>query len=178
MSGPLEPYRDGFTSELGRLGYSKFTVVALLHLMAHLSRWLEHQGIGTDDLTDDCIERYLVARRASGQVRRLSPRGLIPLLDYLRGLDVAPKPLPPVASTPLERLLEEFGGYLLDRRGLRPGTVTNYQSMARAFLSVRGQQALDLDRLGADDVCAFLLTDIALRAQGRGEGVPVAVTMA
>lgn len=89
MSGPLEPYRHGFTADLRRLGYSKFTVVALLHLMAHLSRWLEDQGLGTDDLTDDCVERFLAVRRASGQVRRLSPRGLIPLLDYLRGLDVA-----------------------------------------------------------------------------------------
>ena len=149
MSGPLEPYRHGFTADLRRLGYSKFTVVALLHLMAHLSRWLEDQGLGTDDLTDDCVERFLAVRRASGQVRRLSPRGLVPLLDYLRGLDVAPEPLPPVASTPLERLLEEFTRYLLDQRGLTAGTVTNYQWMAREFLSVRGQQALDLDRLGA-----------------------------
>ena len=116
MSGPLESYRHGFTTELGRLGYSKFTFVALLHLMAHLSRWLEEQGLGAGDLTDDCVERFLAARRASGQVRRLSPRGLIPLLDYLRRLDVAPGPLPPVASTPLERLLEEFTGFLPDQR--------------------------------------------------------------
>ena len=75
MSGPLEPYRHGFTADLRRLGYSKFTVVALLHLMAHLSRWLEDQGLCTDDLTDDCVERFLAVRRASGQVRRLSPRG-------------------------------------------------------------------------------------------------------
>ena len=40
MSGPLEPYRQGFTAKLRRHGYSKFTVAALLHLMAHLSCWL------------------------------------------------------------------------------------------------------------------------------------------
>ena len=61
-----------------------------------------------------------------------------------------------MASTPLERLLEEFTGFLLHQRGLAPGTVTSYQWMARAFLSVRGQQALDLDRLGADDVTRLL----------------------
>ena len=108
MSGPLEPYRHGFTADLGRLGYSKFTVVALLHLMAHLSRWLADQGLGAGDLTDACVERFLAARRASGQVCRLSPRGLIPLREYLRGLNVAPEPVPPVASTPSERPLEEF----------------------------------------------------------------------
>ena len=123
MSGPLEPYRHGFTADLGRLGYSKFTVAALLHLMAHLSCWLEDQGLGAGDLTDACVERFLAARRATGQVCRLSPRGLIPLLEYLRGLNVAPEPVPPVASTPLERLLEEFTGFLLHQRGLAPGTV-------------------------------------------------------
>ena len=166
MSGPLEPYRHGFTADLGRLGYSKFTVAALLHLMAHLSCWLEDQGLGAGDLTDACVERFLAARRATGQVCRLSPRGLIPLLEYLRGLNVAPEPVPPVASTPLERLLEEFTGFLLHQRGLAPGTVTSYQWMARAFLSVRGQQALDLDRLGADDVYAFLLTEANQRSAG------------
>ena len=166
MSGPLEPYREGFTAELGRLGYSKFTVVALLHLMAHLSRWLEDQGLRPGDLTDDCVERFLADRRASGQVGRLSPRGLIPLLNYLRGLDIAPEPRPPVASTPVERLLEEFTGFLLDQRGLTPGTVTNYQRMARAFLSVRGQQALDLDSFGAADVCVFLHTEAKQRSAG------------
>ena len=75
MSGPLEPYRHGFTADLGRLGYSKFTVAALLHLMAHLSCWLEDQGLGAEDLTDACVERFLAARRATGQVCRLSPRG-------------------------------------------------------------------------------------------------------
>ena len=166
MSGPLESYRHGFTTELGRLGYSKFTVVALLHLMAHLSRWLEEQGLGAGDLTDARVERFLSARRASGQVCRLSPRGLIPLLDYLRGLNVAPEPVPPVASTPLERLLEEFTGFLLDQRGLASCTVANYQWMARAFLSARGHQALDLDSLGATDVCAFLLTEAKQRSAG------------
>ena len=43
MSGPLEPYRRGFTAELRQRGYSKFTVVALLYLIAALSvddvRW-------------------------------------------------------------------------------------------------------------------------------------------
>ena len=133
MNGPLEPYRQGFTADLGRLGYSKFTVVALLHLMAHLSRWLVDQGLGAGDLTDACVERFLATRRASGQVCRLSPRGLIPLLEYLRGLNVAPDPVPPVASTPSERLLEEFTGFLLHQRGLARGTVTSYQWMAQAF---------------------------------------------
>ena len=166
MSGPLEPYRHGFTADLRRHGYSKFTVVALLYLMTHLSRWLEGQGLGAGDLTDDCVKRFLAARRASGQVRRLSPRGLTPLLNYLRGFGIAPEPLPPVASTPLERLLEEYTGYLQKQRGLAASTVTNYRWTARAFLSVRGSQALDLEGLEAAEVYAFLLAEARQRSVG------------
>lgn len=45
MSGPLVAYRRGFTAELRRQGYSPFTTVSVLHLTAHLSRWLERQGL-------------------------------------------------------------------------------------------------------------------------------------
>ena len=89
MSGPLIAHRRGFTAELRRQGYSPFTVVSVLYLAAHLSRWLERQGLDAGDLTAECVERYLAARRASGQVRRLTPRGLRPLLSYLRGLEVS-----------------------------------------------------------------------------------------
>ena len=78
MSGPLVAHRRGFTTELMRQGYSPFTAVSVLHLTAHLSRWLERQGLDAGDLTGECVERYLAARRASGQVRRLTPRGLRP----------------------------------------------------------------------------------------------------
>ena len=81
MSGPLVAHRRGFTTELMRQGYSPFTAVSVLHLTAHLSRWLERQGLDAGDLTGECVERYLAARRASGQVRRLTPRGLRPLLS-------------------------------------------------------------------------------------------------
>ena len=81
MNGPLVAHRRGFTAELRRQGYSPFTAVSVLQLTAHLSRWLERQGLDAGDLTAECAERYLAARRASGQVRRLTPRGLRPLLS-------------------------------------------------------------------------------------------------
>ena len=86
MSGPSVAHRRGFTAELRRQGCSPFAVVAVLYLTAHLSRWLERQGLDARDLSAECVERYLAARRASGQVRRLTPLGLRPLLSYLHGL--------------------------------------------------------------------------------------------
>jgi integrase/recombinase XerD len=44
-AGPLAAYADGFGAELDRLGYSRFTAVAELQLMAHVSGWLEDRGL-------------------------------------------------------------------------------------------------------------------------------------
>ena len=126
MNGPLVAHRRGFTAELRRQGYSPFTAVSVLQLTAHLSRWLERQGLDAGDLTAECAERYLAARRASGQVRRLTPRGLRPLLSYLRGLGVTPPPAAPTAATPRSQLLDAFTDYLRVQRGLAPGTVVGY----------------------------------------------------
>ena len=133
MSGPLVTYRRGFTAELRRQGYSPFTTVAVLQLTAHLSRWLERQGLDAEDLTPECAARYLAARRASGQVRRLTPRGLRPLLGYLRGLGVTPPPMAPTAATPRSHLLDAFTDYLRVQRGLAPLTVRNYLADLEPF---------------------------------------------
>ena len=57
MNGPLVAHRRGFTAELRRQGYSPFTAVSVLQLTAHLSRWLERQGLDAGDLTAECAER-------------------------------------------------------------------------------------------------------------------------
>ena len=140
MSGPFVAYRRGFTAELRRQGYSPFTTVSVLHLTAHLSRWLERQGLDAGDLTAECVERYLAARRASGQVRRLTPRGLRPLLSYLGGLGVTPPPAVPTAATPRSQLLDAFTDYLRVQRGLAPLTVVGYRRYVQTFLFERPEE--------------------------------------
>src|SRR5215207_720504 len=78
VAGPLAAFAEGFGAELGRLGYSRFTADAQLQLMAHVSGWLGEHGLGAQQLTAARVEEYLVFRRASGHVHRLSPRALAP----------------------------------------------------------------------------------------------------
>ena len=58
----------------------------------------------------------------------------MPLLDYLRGLGVAPLEEVAAPSTPTEALVERYSVYLLERRGLTPSSVRNYVGVARVFL--------------------------------------------
>jgi integrase/recombinase XerD len=123
VAGPLAAFADGFGAELGRLGYSRFTAEAQLQLMAHVSGWLEDRGLGAEQLTTARVEEYLVYRRASGHVHRVSPRALAPLLVYLRGVGVVPAAARSLAVSASDRLLAEFDEYLVCDRGLAARTV-------------------------------------------------------
>ena len=122
VAGPLAAYAAGLGGELARLGYGRFTVEAELQLMAHVSGWLEDRRLGVGQLTTVRVEEYLVFRRASGRVHRLSPRGMRPLLVRLRGLGVVPAATSPPALTASDRLLVEFEEHLVGDRGLAART--------------------------------------------------------
>ena len=169
VAGPLAVYADGFGTELDRLGYSRFTVEAELQLMAHVSGWLADRGLEAGHLTTAWVEEYLVFRRASGHVHRFSPRGLAPLLVYLRGLGAVPAATPSPVVTVSDRLLVEFEEHLVADRGLAARTVEGYRRVARVFLAGRCAPAGDDLQLGclvAADVSAFMLEQSACRSAG------------
>jgi site-specific recombinase XerD len=120
-------------------------------------------------LTASRVEEYVVFRRASGHVHRVSPRALAPLLAYLRRLGVVPAAAPPPALTANDRLLAEFEAYLVGDRGLAARTVEGYRRVAKLFLAgrcSRGGEDLQLGCLTTADVSAFMLEQSACRSVG------------
>ena len=168
VSGPLACYAEGFSSELARLGYTALSASKQLHLMAHLSRWLATEDLGAADLNVECVTMFLEARRAQGYTARLSSRGLVPLLGYLRTLGAAPDPVP-LATSPVAGLLAEYRVYLFQERGLAGSTVRSHERAARLFLDRR---CLDhrgdpcLADLSAQDVAMFVLAECPIRGVG------------
>ena len=161
LAGPLVPHRDGLWAALLAQGYAPRSSVNLLRLMAHLSRWLEAQAIEPKELDSERIEEFLEHRRAAGYTERLSPRGLKPILRYLRCSGAIPTPLPIPADLPaVEVLLGEYENYLTQERALAPVTLPAYLHIARQFLSVkRGKKRLVLHRLRALDITSFILRE-------------------
>ena len=86
------------------------------------------------ELTAPRIEQYLKARRRAGYRAWVSERGLTPLLDFLRRLQVVPAPRLRMARTALDRLLVRYGDYLRRERGLVPSYVRVQEVVARRFL--------------------------------------------
>ena len=142
VSGPLEVFASGFAVELVRLGYRRVPIVFQLRLVAHVSRWLQREGLGAPELTSDVVERFLADRRAAGYPNYVTARAIAPLLGYLRGLGVAPPPAPRVAVGAVEVLLAGFAEYLAVERGVTADTVEGYVHAVRPFVAGRMRWAV------------------------------------
>jgi len=97
MPGPLEQYAPGFQSWLLARGYAPLTTVPQLQLMAHVSRWLEREGLAVAGLAASEAARFLAVHQAAGYRQPKTVAGLRPLLGYLGGLGLVP-PEPPGAA--------------------------------------------------------------------------------
>ena len=63
-NGPLAEHEVGFGAHLVGLGYSTSAAKKHIHLLRHLSVWLEHERIPLEDLTAARTEAFFFGRRA------------------------------------------------------------------------------------------------------------------
>lgn len=168
VPGPLAGCVPGFREYLFTLGYSERSAAGYLQLMAHLSRWLIETGLEPGDFDCPQVERFLRARRAAGRVHRsLTPRGIEPLMDHLRGAGLVPAA--ESAVVPLkgrDLVISEFVDHLRTERGLAEPTIGNYRGVAVRFLAECGWEPGDPAVLSGAAVNAFVLGEAARRSRG------------
>jgi integrase/recombinase XerD len=165
VTGPLAQYAEGFREDLLGQGYTWGSAAHQIHLMAHLSRWLETNGLGPADLGDSVVGRFAAARRADGYAAMRSADALAPLLGYLRGLGVAAAWGMPVLQAPADRLAAGFGEYLARERGLAADSVRSYTGVARRFLAgVDAAGGAGVEGLTAADVTGFVRRECGRRS--------------
>ena len=174
VPGPLEQYAPGFRSWLLARGYTPLTTVPQLRLMAHVSRWLEREGLMAAGLTGQQAGRFLAARHAAGGQRPRKPAGLRPLLDYLGGLGVIPPEPPGPPMDAASALIAEFAEYLRSERGLAPMTVGAYSSRAARFLACYAPGG-DPGLITPADVTAAVLAEASGLSAGAGQHLACAL---
>lgn len=166
VTGPLAPHADGFRAALDAQGFSPWSQMFYLHLLADASRWLAAQGLDASGLTDASAAAFIKDRRARGRARFRSVQGLVPLLSFLR--DAGAAPVPETAEAPGDEaaiLVAEFAGYLAAGRGLRASTVAGYARSARRFLRslpAGGDESV-LAGLTADAIRSFVIAESSRR---------------
>lgn len=132
VAGPLEGVAIRFKDELVRRGFARKSLMNQLRLLAHLSRWLEAEGVAAGSLTSEQVEAFLAERRHT-HTGLFSRKALGPLLAWLVGEGVIGEEaaVVPVAADPLE--LVGFGEYLREERRLADSTVAASMARARRF---------------------------------------------
>jgi site-specific recombinase XerD len=164
---PLASFGAGLAEDLAGLGYTPNCIVRHVRLLRRLDEWMAGEGLTPGELTGGDVERFVGTRRAAGQLRWPSQRGVAPLLAYLRGAGVVPMPPAPVAASgSVERVVASYQRWLVEERSLAASTVEDYERYARRFFSQLAEPVReDLSRLSAADVTA------AVRSQCRSRSV-------
>jgi len=180
VTGSLEVYAAGFRHELlGRLGYSRWAASMHMYLFMHVSEWLAERGLEAGDFHGSRVAEFCADRRSAGFVTRRTPRGLVPLVGYLRGLGVVGDDPPPDTVDPVSALVAEFGVYLSVERGLSPLTIVGYERVARLFLGACAPDPAaphgEVERLGVEVINAFLLSECVGRSVGSALGLVTAL---
>jgi site-specific recombinase XerD len=163
VTGPLGRFAPALRVWLRESDYSPLSCEDVMRRVAHLSRWLDVEGLGAADITGEQVERYVAARRAEGRRRWRSPRSVAPVLAVLVGSGVLPDtPVRPVSDD--ERLLAAFERHLPRERALAATTAAAYVTRARLFLAGLGRDGL------AGMAAADITRAVAAEAQGVSAG--------
>lgn len=160
VSGPLAGYSAGFRQALIAQGYARRTIGDQMSMMAHLSRWLQAEGLDVEALQSAAeIDRFFAERRASGCQTRVSSVALAGLLGFLRDRGIIGSATRPVTG-PAGRVLAEYRVYLSDERGAAAGTVRGFTACAAMFLEAIAAPGKPLgevlDGLAAADITRFV----------------------
>ena len=161
FTGPLTRFAAGLVEELALLGYTVTSATAQMQLAAHLSRWLQSQGLGPGDLTGPVIEQFLAVRRAD-YTSHYSLEALEPVLGYLRRGGQVPPAAVPTPSSPVEVLMASYGKYLTHERGLSAPVAEAYSHWVTPFVDDMSdaEGAVEFADMAAGDVARFLTTQL------------------
>jgi integrase/recombinase XerD len=156
VRGPLAEYADALREHLRGLGYRQLQTDRHAQLAADISGWMQRRSMAVAELTAESLSEFFAERRRAGHRWLLSTRAAAPLLGYLRASGAVPvvPAFPP--SSPLDVLVGRYRQFLVDRRGLAPGTVSGYERTARLLLAALGDDVDALGWLTAGEVSEFV----------------------
>src|SRR5437773_1735138 len=117
--GPLSPHIASFRAKLDGLGYTPARVLYHLRFFAKFDLWLlrrkQRLWWTNETKVDQFLERL---RNTYPSVCRGAPSALRLLLVFLRDIGVVAPKRAPVSSCPAQRLVNEYGLFLKEKRGL------------------------------------------------------------
>lgn len=170
VSGPLAGWAQGYSDYLSGLGYAPTSIGLRVNLFAHLSRWCHAEGVAPGGLDAAAIDRFLVVRKRSHQDLS-SAATLAPVIAFLRSIGAVPSSDPVVTAVgPVDAILERWGAFLAEEKGLTVTTVRYYRELGRPFVVSRLRSGvLNWDGMDAQVVAAFVRDQVPGMSVGTGK---------
>jgi site-specific recombinase XerD len=144
--------------KLEELGYAPSQVLYHLRAFAKFDLWLLRRKQRLWQLNEKNVDEFLkrLRSRLPAAVRG-APTALRLLLALLRNIGVVSPQRDPIASTPVQRLANEYRVFLKEERGLDRATVYNYSRHIDRFLAEHFCSGpVNLRALGVSDIAAFV----------------------
>lgn len=159
QAGALGPYLDAFATLLWERGYSRSTIRCQLRIVGDLSHWLANRGVKVKDLDEEKILESIKESPRNRDFLGNYKAVFKTLLEHLRGLGLVSEPEMKPDESAIGLLLDDFGKYLAQERGLSQATLENYLPSIRRFLSERSGDdgPLRLGELSLVEVSQFAL---------------------
>lgn len=134
--GPLVPYLGPYAEYLANQGYSQVAFWKKTNLVTAFSRWLHQGGVAINEITAEHEDAFL-CDRAQYRLPQVGDRfTLTGMVTWLRDRGVINgQPAIAVDVPSIERVLQEYGAFLLEARGLARTTIENYCGYVRLFLA-------------------------------------------
>ncbi|MFJ7278502.1 tyrosine-type recombinase/integrase [Kitasatospora sp. NPDC098663] len=169
-AGVLTAQVEGYRVWLAERGYTTLTARNMLKDLGQVGLWLSSQVLDAADLDEKRVDQHLSDLQQAGRRRVVGPRGMVPLLMFLREAGVVPAPQ--VTPSPAEVLLERYWCWMESERGLSASTMLRYGNTARRFLAEQATQDGNFapEGLTGADLNAFLLRECTRVSAGSVKG--------
>jgi site-specific recombinase XerD len=140
---PLAPWIDRYAGHLREEGYSKQGSCEQLRMLARFNEWLDMQSFTADTVTPDAFEGFRDHLQRKGKLRGGYETALQHLLRIMHPNLCVETP------TRLDLLLQGFGDYQLNDRGLAKTSVRDWRRHVQNFLEkqVPGGDPGDLSQI-------------------------------
>ena len=172
-AGWLVPYREAFLAELEGLGYASGTIRHYQHAIDLFREQVALRGLGPVDIDAASLAELqdAVPKPRSSGARRNRRFCLARFANHLvtAGVLDAPAVEPSPLPGRLEQLCADYGDWLRLERGLSRSTACACRQFLRRFLVfLFGDEPGDLNRIGPENVRAFLALPSAVPRRGQG----------
>lgn len=156
-TGPLVPYMEGFSNQLIKQRYHLRCIPPKIRTVAKFSQWLHLHKITENDVTHDHIKQFFQGENYKDASRAGKISALNKFIDFLQEIKVCPTIKQSIKQTPIKKVINSFGQYLIDERGLSNKTFEQYTPTITFFLTrCFGKNEINLSSLTGQDVVSFV----------------------